>query len=161
MDTYGVALSLQDVPGADFAAEDKYTEYGAEAFAAAYEKNTVNTVSGAVVGILKERNSKETNTANAAREIYANAYLKLNVGGEELVIMADGNNIGKTAETEDFTGTGYSLMDVLGGVNENWDSYSDEDKATIQSFLEKWAAFITDEAVATLQTALDKIFPAA
>lgn len=145
---YGVALSLQDMPGADFETQDKFTAYGAESFAAAYAENAVTTNSGAVVGIMKERNSKETNTANANMDIFANAYLKLNVGGEELVVMAD-------------TDTAYSLFEVLQGVNENWDSYADEDKATIGAFLEKWAGFITDEAVALLQTQLDKIFPAA
>lgn len=145
---YGVALSLQDMPGADFETEDKFTAYGAESFQAAYKNHVVKTTSGAVVGIMKERNSKETNTANANMDIFANAYLKLNVGGEELVVMADSD-------------TAYSLFEVLQGVNENWDSYADEDKATIGAFLEKWAAFITDEAVALLQSTLDKIFPAA
>ena len=97
---------------------------------------------------MKEKNSKEVNTANANREIYANAYLKLNVGGEELVIMADSD-------------TAYSLFEVLEGVNGNWDNYSDEEKVTIAAFIEKWAPQITEEAVAQLQTQLDKIFPAA
>ena len=148
VDSYGVAVSLQDMPGADFETADKYTQYGAESFAEAYANGTVNTVSGAVVGIMKEKNSKEVNTANANREIYANAYLKLNVGGEELVIMADSD-------------TAYSLFEVLEGVNGNWDNYSDEEKVTIAAFIEKWAPQITEEAVAQLQTQLDKIFPAA
>ena len=75
--------------------------------------------------------------------------------------MADGGNIGKKASDEGFSGTAYSLLDVLDGVNENWDKYSDEEKGTIGAFLEKWAAFITEEAVAQLQTQLDKIFSAA
>lgn len=161
VDSYGVALSLQDMPGADFETADKYTAYGTEDFAEAYSGNKVNTVSGAVVGIMKERNSKEVNTANANREIYANAYLKLNIGEEGLLIMADSVNQGKTSDAEDFTGTAYSLFEVLDGVNENWDNYSDEDKATIASFLETWADNITDEAAAQLQTQLDNIFGAA
>ena len=161
VDSYGVAVSLQDMPGADFETADKYTKYGAESFAEAYANNTVNTVSGAVVGIMKEKNSKETNTANAQKEIYANAYLKLNIFGEEMLILADTKNAGKTSDAEGFTGTAYSLFEVLEGVNGNWDNYSDEEKVTIATFLETWAAFITDEAVAALQTQLDKIFPAA
>lgn len=160
VDSYGVALSLQDMPGADFETADKYTAYTGEDFAKAYSGDKVNTVSGAVVGIMKERNTKERNTANANREIYANAYLKLNIG-DGLLIMADSKNQGKTSDAEDFTGTAYSLTEVLEGVNENWDSYSDEDKATVTSFLTKWAAYITDEAAAQLQTGLDQIFPAA
>jgi len=161
VDSYGVAVSLQDMPGADFETADKYTQYSAENFAEAYANSTVSTVSGAVVGIMKERNSKEVNTANANREIYANAYLKLNIFGEELLILADSDDAGKTSDAEDFSGTAYSLFEVLEGVNENWDSYSDEEKATIAAFIEKWAPQITEEAVAQLQTKLDKIFPAA
>ena len=161
VDSYGVALSLQDMPGTDFETADKFTAYDGADFAAAYKNGTVNTTSGAVVGIMKERNSKATNTANANMPIYANAYLKLNIAGEELLIMADSGNIGKKASDEGFSGTAYSLLDVLDGVNENWDKYSDEEKGTIGAFLEKWAAFITEEAVAQLQTQLDKIFSAA
>ena len=158
VDTYGVALSLQDMPGADFATEDKYTEYDAETFAAAYAKYTVSTISGAVVGIMKERNSKETNTANANREIYANAYLKLNIG-DGLLIMADTANQGKTSDAEGFSGTAYSLFKVLEGVNANWTNYSDQDTETIAAFIEKWEPQITEEAAAQLRSKLTNIFP--
>ena len=160
VDSYGVALSLQDMPGADFETADKYTAYTGEDFAEAYKSNKVNTVSGAVTGIMKERNSKECNTLNANMEIYANAYLKLNIGEESLLIMADGKNQGKTSADEDFTGTAYSLFEVLEGVNENWANYSDEEKVTIATFIEKWASQVTEEAAALLQSSLNNIFPA-
>jgi hypothetical protein len=73
-------------------------------------------------------------------DIFANAYLKLNVGGEELVVMADSD-------------TAYSLFEVLQGVNENWDSYSDEEKSVILGFLAKWGdKFDSAEVDDTLTT---------
>ena len=112
-----------------------------------------------MTGILKERNTLETNTANANIKIYANAYLKLNIGEEGMLLMANVKDQGKTADAEGFSGTAYSMVDVLEGVNSNWESYSENDQATVLSFLEFWAEYITEEAVAQLQASLDKIFP--
>ena len=80
------------------------------------------------------------------------------LSGETYTVVADTANAGKTAEAEEFTGVAYSLQDVLNAVNAGWADYSEEDQTTIREFLIKWAAFVTNETVAQLQTQLDKIF---
>ena len=160
VDSYGVALSLNAVPTIDFANEagTKYTQYGNEDFAANRNGSLVNANSGAVVGILKDKNSQATNTANLSRVIYANAYITFTLeGGETHTVISDSVNAGKTVEDEGFKGTGLSLYDILLKVNENWDSYSAEDQATIVSFLETWAPKIEAAAVADLMSKLTNI----
>ena len=148
VDSYGVALSVTDMPGADFETADKYTAYTGEDFAAAYEENRVYTISGAVTGIWKERNTCERNDANADVKIYANPYLKLNIGAEGMLIMADGEDA-------------YSLNDTLAGVNENWAGYEAEEQSAVTSFLDNWFMFLTEETAEQLQATLTNIFPAA
>jgi hypothetical protein len=160
VDSYGVALSLNAVPTIDFANEagTKYTQYGNEAFAANREGSLVNTNSGAVVGILKEKNSAETNTANLKRVIYANAYITFTMeNGETHTVISDSINAGKTVADEDFKGTAYSLYDILLAVNENWAKYSADDQATIVAFLETWAPLVTTDAALELMCKLTNI----
>jgi len=157
---YGIALSLNAVPGLDFAEASgvKYTSYDGSDFAAAYSGTAVNTNSGAIVGILKTRNSQEQNTANLNRHIYANAYITFTFGDETHTVVSDSKNIGKTVEDEEFKGTAYSLAEILEAVNENWADYSEEDQATIAGFIQSWAPYVTEATVAELQTKLNNIF---
>ena len=159
VDSYGVALSLNAVPTIDFANEAgvKYTQYGNEAFAANRNGTLVNSNSGSVVGILKDKNSAETNTANLNRVIYANAYISFAKDGWTHTVISDSINAGKTVADEDFKGTAYSLADILLAVNENWENYSDEDKATVGAFLLTWSEKITPAAMQELMGKLDKI----
>ena len=160
VDSYGVALSLNAVPTLEFATEAgvKYTQYDGEAFAANRNGSLVNTNSGAVVGILKEKNSAETNTANLNRVIYANAYITFTMeNGETHTVISDSVNAGKTVADEDFKGTAYSLYDILLAVNENWDSYSAEDKKIIEDFLLNWSSKITTGAAMELMGKLNNI----
>lgn len=160
VDSYGVALSLNAVPTIDFANEagTKYTQYGNEDFAANRHGSLVHTNSGAVVGILKEKNSAETNTANLNRVIYANAYITFTMeNGETHTVISDSINAGKTVADEDFGGKAYSLYDILLAMNENWDSYSAEDKKIIEDFLLNWSSKITTAAAMELMGKLNNI----
>ena len=162
VDSYGVALSLKAVPTIDFANESgvKYTWYSGEDFAANRNGSLVNSNSGSIVGILKDKNSAETNTANLNRVIYANAYISFAKDGWTHTVISDSINAGKTVADEDFKGTAYSLYDILLAVNENWETYSDEDKATIAAFVYAWSDNITPAAMGELMVKLDKIVAA-
>lgn len=160
VDSYGVALSLNAVPGLDFAEASgvKYTQYGNEDFAANRNGSLVNTNSGAVVGILKDKNSQATNTENLSRVIYANAYITFTMeGGATHTVISDSLNAGKTVEDEGFKGTGLSLYDILLKVNENWADYSAEDQATVVAFLEQWAPKVEAATAAELMGKLTNI----
>jgi hypothetical protein len=153
IDSFGTVLSLTDMPDDSFEYEDDLniaTELAGDRFVA----GGVEVTTASVYGILKDSRSKEANTAAAQMKIYANLYLR--------VITEDETNTIITAESSDPAtagkGAAYSLVDVLAGINENWDAYSAEEKTTVQAFLLQWAPYITDEAVALLQTLLNKIF---
>jgi hypothetical protein len=144
MDSYGVVLSLQDMPGADFRDEagNVWTKYDVKALSS----SAVSATSGSVVNIIKESLSKEENTARMQMKVYANAYMTVDTTGMgELVnFMSDNANGGKTAEAEDFTGVAYSLFDIVKEINDNWDTYSDEDKAIVAENVAVWAGWIAN-----------------
>jgi hypothetical protein len=79
-------------------------------------------------------------------KVYANAYMTVDTTGMgELVnFMSDNANGGKTAEAEDFTGVAYSLFDIVKEINDNWDTYSDEDKAIVAENVAVWAGWIAN-----------------
>ena len=119
------------------------------------ENGQLDITTASVFGIVKESRTKEQNTAYAQMDIYANLYLYVSIeDGVGAYVMAE------EAAKEETKGAGvaYSLMDVLALINDNWDNYSDEEKATVIAALNKWAGYITDEAAAGLQIQLDKIF---
>ena len=157
VECFGTVLSLNDMPGNDFDyAEDINiaTELGGEKFVMD-ENGQLDITTASVFGIVKESRTKEQNTAYAQMDIYANLYLYVGIeDGVGAYVMAE------EAAKEETKGAGvaYSLVDVLALINDNWDNYSDEEKATVLGALNKWAGFITDEAAAGLQTQLDKIF---
>jgi len=159
VDSFGVAMSLNAVPSIDFANEAgvKYTQYSGEEFAKIHSGTAVNTNSGAIVGILKDKNSQETNAKNLYRNIYVNAYITFNLGGETLTAICDVENAGKTVYDEGFEGTAYSLADILVAINDNWAAYDEEEQATILAFVETWLPTITDDAQVELLSKLTNI----
>ena len=148
IDSYGVVLSLQDMPNTEFMYEsgNAWTKYDINDFKANYASNTVSTTSGSVVNIIKESLSKEENTARMQMKVYANAYMTVDTTGmgELTNFMSDNANGGKTAEAEDFTGVAYSLFDIVKAINDNWDTYSDEDKAIVAENVAVWAGWIAN-----------------
>ena len=86
--SYGVALSVFNMPGGDFATEtgdiNRYT-VGSEAF-----KSGLVTTSGSVFGILEEGRPAANNSQRGQIKIYANPYIAL---GEQVLMV-----ITKTSE---------------------------------------------------------------
>ena len=104
LDSFGVALSLSDLPGADFATDNTvlYTANGKDKFGAeSYNSVLVNN-------IMNTQRSAEQNKAYAEIPIYANAYMQFVVDGETVVLTADA----KSAEL--------SLKTVMQRINGLW-----------------------------------------
>ena len=122
------------------------TKYDGAAFNSLYEKNAVATTSGSVCNIIMADLSKEANADRMQMNVYANAYLTVDQDGTGSLIniMSDNANAGKTADAEDFTGVAYSLLSVVQAINDNWDSYSDEDKALVAQNVAVWAGWIAN-----------------
>jgi len=153
VESFGTVLSLNDMPDNNFEhAEDINiaTELSGDKFVSGQE-----ITSASVFGILKDSRSQAQNTAYAQMKIYANLYVNILIeDGINTLLMAEDSVHPETAGS----GVAYSLEEVLEGVNENWDNYSDEDKVTVQTTLNQWATLILPEAVAQLQTKLNNIF---
>lgn len=118
IDSYGVVLSTQDIPGADFMTEEgainAYTVYDKSSFVSGAE-----VTSGSVFGIMKH--GQKRNAQRGETKIYANAYMVID--GETLVAEGDA----------------YSLLDVLKAIDGNWASYEASGEATaVKSFYQVW-----------------------
>lgn len=127
IDSYGVVLSVYNMPGDNFETEtadiNRYTAYDGKTFVSGEE-----VTSGAVFGIMKEGIDSEDNAARAMKKVYANSYVKI----DDQYIMSDCDNVGKTAEDENFTGVAKSLFDVMQSINEKEAAGElDEDKLTL------------------------------
>ena len=139
---YGIALSIRQMPGTDFAtAEDvEYTVFDRDDFVALYQNHSLSTNSCILTGILKTDNTKNTNSTNVYTPVYANLYL--NLAGRETPLMSDEENIGKTTASEGFDGVGVSLNRLLRAISENWLHYSVENRKAIQAFVDSWKPYV-------------------
>lgn len=134
---YGVAVSVEDVPGADFQdvltdRESVYTDFAAQ-YEALEDSNTVAANSTSVFGIMKDSNSAADNAEHGKMDIYANAYIEIK--GEK-IYMADTENVGKQA------GVAYSLYDVMAMVDDAdfWSTLSVADQIRVNEFYTEWNA---------------------
>lgn len=127
---YGVILSLRDMPGAVLDSTDKRTELtGLEPGATA--------TSGSVSNIFSTARTAAKNAQYGKMDIYANAYIELDVDGDGNadVLVADNENVGKTA------GTAWSLYDALAEMDQNWSDYAEEDRDAVKVFYTTWADY--------------------
>ena len=139
IDRYGVAVSLAQMPGDNFTAENSkalYTETRVTP-----EKPFENGANTSVLiqGIFEEDAAEPyLNSVRGKMPIYANGYICVNTGDGELLVMSDTENQGKTTEDADFDGVGYSLYDILKLLDDGWSSVSEADRTKIQNFYDTW-----------------------
>ena len=121
---YGVAVSLEDVPGADFKTTD------GDAYTVCTDKfvSGATATSSSVVDIMKEDLTAAENLKRSRMPIYANAYIDLGDGP----IMADTANVGKKA------GISASLAQVLAVLDGNYSSYRETVKGQLRDFNDTW-----------------------
>lgn len=142
--SYGVVLSLANMPGADFMTdvnadgvnENGFTEL-TETLGVSADGRTVTINSGSVFGIMKTERTYADGTPISAEQlpayneacgklpIYANAYLCLDLDGdgEEEFIMADTSNGGKVEADLDENGVAWSLYEVMKKIDTDWTKY--------------------------------------
>ena len=119
IDSYGVALSLNSMPGADFATASGVSYTGISGAPTSGETFT----SGSVFGIFKD--GRGDNAARGESKIYANAYLRLADG---TVLMAN--------DRED--AIGWSMKDVLTVLNENFAQLEATEQMQVKNFCTTW-----------------------
>jgi hypothetical protein len=118
---YGVVLSVNNMPGADFATEEgdiNIATVGKESFASGLEATSTS-----VFGILKASRKAELNDRYGKMPIYANTYVELADG---TIVMGE-------------NGAAQSLYDVLQAIDNNWADYKTQ-QTSILEFFRAWAA---------------------
>lgn len=155
---YGVVVSLQDMPGADFATEinpdnnknrNGFTEIKGGLSVSEANSWTVTLNSGSVFGImtaseavLADESLQALNATYGKMPIYANAYLYIDFDGEgdydaDEFIMGDTANGGKNTETMDSNGVAWSLYDVLYTIDTKWTNFEAAHES-INAFYTYW-----------------------
>lgn len=130
---YGMVVSLNNMPGADFLMEEvdinRYTEA-----AAPFSSGTI-TQSVAVINIMRNNNFSSSNAKRGEMPIYAAAYVELEGG---ITLTSDTKNVGKQKTDTDFTGVAYSLHDVMNALDESFGNYSEDIQDQVDAFYFTW-----------------------
>ena len=143
--SYGIAVSLKNMPGADFAMGTEVTENAWTAItglSVGEDNYTVTTTSGAVFGIMKSTKEANDNQAHGEKDIYANAYLWFDFNGDSRFdagefLMSDTANAGKTVEDQGFNGVAWSLKDIMVEIDTNWAKYESA-QGRVTTFYQYW-----------------------
>jgi len=125
--SYGVVLSVNNMPGADFRTEAN-GDINIATVVTAPLTSGVEITSGSVFGILKE--SSRNNIARSQMTIYANVYVELDDG---TILM--GNEESAAA---------WSLMDVVSAISENYEDLSKADRLAFDAFMDYWTPYISE-----------------
>jgi len=134
VDSYGVVLSLSNMPGADFKTEVELYSNQYTVAAAPFQSGVV-CVSGTVKNIMKDTNTADINNSNGNRAIYANAYIDFGNGP----LVADTVNPGKTLQDADFTGIAHSLHSTMQLLDEVYFTKLDEQaREAANAFHAQW-----------------------
>lgn len=126
VDCYGIAVSKDKLPGADFADYAAYTVMTDELVSGA------TTNSGLLANIMKA--GEATNTVRGEIVVYANPYLAVKSSDEAVaVVVGDPENAGEKA------GFGMSLKDVLVTIDDYWTNLGKTTKDDLRDFYGDWA----------------------
>lgn len=156
---YGVVVSVNNMPGADFLAESEAADnnrYTVMTPDATFGAGAVAT-SGSIFNMMKTKyddptvNVAEENARRAAIPVYANPYVLFDLGGGKLAV-GDDSNAGMTVEDQRFDGVAYSLNDVMEAIDEGYASYNDETKKIVDQFYFKWAETGMNQQFANIGT---------
>lgn len=133
--TYGVVLSLNDMPGADFLSEEgdvnRYT-VERKVFTGGVSASSV-----LVTGIMKQKLEASVNAAFGEMPIYANPYISLDLNGETLCV-GDTENVGKKKVDNGFSGIAYSLHDAMEALDDIYQDYDSAIRKNVDAFYAAW-----------------------
>ena len=133
--SYGVVLSLADMPGEDFLTESDNNQY---TIAKTPFASGVIVTSGSVFNIMKDSiTDPAKNAARGEMDIYANPYICFDLGSDK-ILVADTKNAGKTESAEGFDGVAMSLHDVLTALDDNYFDYDADTQAQVDAFYKQW-----------------------
>lgn len=138
VEKYGVVLSSNHMPGADFMEEQSLMGNKCSYTVATdpFESGVIAN-SGAVFGIMKQQHNAAANSMRGRLKVYANPYILFDLG-QKLVVVGDNENAGKTASDESFTGIAYSLCDALRAIDESFYSYTADERNRLDRFKWDW-----------------------
>lgn len=121
---YGIAVSLADMPGADFKTSET------DAYTVCTDKfvSGATITSGSVVNIFDASLTGEENVRRSKMPLYANAYIDLGDGP----IMADNVSVGKV------TGLSASLYQVMLTLDNTYDQMPVETQERLDAFYTQW-----------------------
>lgn len=131
---YGVVLSLDNMPGADFATEAEDINIPTVLTPGADFGNGTVANSGAVFGIMKEDLEAFENAFRGELPIYANPYIQFG----DVVVVGDTANADKTFEDDGFTGVQYSLHKVLNAIDDTYYTYPVATRGRVDQFKRDW-----------------------
>ena len=117
IDTFGVAVSVEDMPDADFATDEDtlYTVMDGTSF-----QSGVAQPSAIIENILSEDGN---NAGNGRTNIYAATY----------AVMADGTVVAGNDYNVSAGGVDYSIHEVLQNVNRRWPKLTDDQQAAVKT----------------------------
>ena len=144
LDTYGMAVSLTDMPGADFAAEGENLW---TAFAGSDLVNDAKQPGAIIAGILAADNDESQNDWNAKTNIFATAYMTLTDG---TVLISDAPGYG-----DDIYYSVYSLLQTLDGLLEEAPKQYGRNTRPARAFYEKWEPVMADWGMKKIPTPVD------
>lgn len=132
---YGVAVSLEDMPGSDVQAEDNEcteltpgTDFG----------SSNETTSAAVFNIMKSTETAKENQGRGEMPIYANPYICFNMG-TPVYVTGDTRNPGKVLTDVGFDGISCSLLDVMIAIDQNYESFAQDARERTDRYYFQWA----------------------
>jgi len=136
VDAYGVVLSINNMPGADFKEEMANGDKDRNRYTVAEEpfQSGVVANSGALIDIMKINRSIASNNVRSNMKVYANAYIEI----DGYVVVGDNANAGKNAKEENFDGAAYSLQSVMTSVNDYLYTYTVAEREIINGFYTTW-----------------------
>ncbi len=132
--SYGVVLSVNNMPGADFKDAAEVNDRNAYTIAAAPFKSGVTATSGSVFGIMKDGRTASENDTYAKMPIYANAYIDVGNGP----VVTSTATAGLTVSDSGFGGVALSLYDVMTRVDAAYKNYGNTEQMLLDQFYAQW-----------------------
>ncbi len=133
---YGVALSVFNMPGEDFMAEEG-TDVNLYSVVEDPFQSGVAATSCLVYDILKGERTAEVNASYGEMPIYANPYIYLDLD-DGMICIADTENGDKTKADKNFTGIAYSLHDMMDALDRVYYNYSETAREQLDNFYFSW-----------------------
>ena len=124
----GVALSLDEIPQV-LGGNEYMSSFTGSAIWDHYQDNKIEDITSvSVFGILKEGNDPRINAAHLDIDIYARAYLALEINGEKVYVVSEQST--------------WTMLDVLEAIDMKFDQLSPKDQAGLVENAQVWQTWL-------------------